>query len=201
MISVIIPVKEKSQRIVQKFSKENLKEIQILIQEGKQGRGQPIVTGIKKAKHNNILILHADTKLPKNWQELIETTLENHAGGCFGIENEIKTIKMKLIIKQSDILTKLVKEMWGDRAVFFKKSLLNEKDLEKINVPIMEDIILSKVLRKKGKIKILKHKVHSSAKTFNKLGTMRYALRIIKIRIKYVLGIDINKLYNEYYKN
>lgn len=209
MLSIIILVKDKKEKILQDFSKEqneknNLKEIQILIQEGKHGRGRPIVTGIKKAKYDNILILHADTKLPKNYKELIEKTLKEYSAGCFSIENEIKTKRMKLILKIHDLYTIITKEMWGDRAIFFKKDTLNKKDLEKINVPLMEDVILSKILRKKAKenknkIKILKEKVHSSGTTFKKIGITRYLTRIVKTRTKYALGIDVNKLYKDYY--
>jgi len=199
MISIIVPVKKKTPELISNLKKYKHEDTEIIVVEGTKGRGQPIAKGIQNSSGKIMLVLHADTDLPSTWKEDIETLLEDeqYVGGGFSITFDNTNIGLKILVFLSNILFDVKKELWGDRAMFFrKKSIIDE--IEQINVSIMEDIRLSEVLRKKGKLKILKSKLETSSDHFKK-GFFKQTFKIIKCRSMYAFGFDLNKIYKIYY--
>ena len=221
MISVIIPAGNPStllEVIRERLAREK-NEIEVLIvintnQEGsilprypheqilissKKGRGFSFSKGLQSAKGKISIFLHSDTILPPNWNDIISSTLANSntVGGAFSLSFDTDHIYLRLLIFLSDLFFKFTGELWGDRAIFFRTSLLKEQEF--LEVPIMEDIKLSNFLKKKGKVVMVKEKVITSSATFIKYGLLRHTYRIIKCRILYALGGDLSKIYNHYY--
>jgi cellulose synthase/poly-beta-1,6-N-acetylglucosamine synthase-like glycosyltransferase len=55
-----------------------------------RGRGYAICAGIKRAKHEMVLVLHGDTVLPDNWAEAVASTLrKGYVGGGFSLSSAI----------------------------------------------------------------------------------------------------------------
>jgi len=139
--------------------------------------------------------------LPQNWDQHIKKTMEDPgiAGGAFSLKFNIKNWKLDLLIFLSSILFKVTGELWGDRAIFFKKSvLINQWDL--LNVPIMEDVRLSKFLKKQGRTVILKQAVITDAKSFQDKGITKHTLNILRCRFLQFLKISPQKIYRFYYQ-
>jgi len=105
---------------------------------------------------------------------------------------------LDLLTFLSDLLFKFTGEMWGDRAIFARSEILKDPTLN-IDVPIMEDFILSRFMRKKGRVIMLKEKVVTSSGTFLKNGMLWNTIRIIKCRLWFALGGNLQKIYNYYY--
>jgi hypothetical protein len=64
----------------------------------------------------------------------------------------------------------------------------------------MEDVQLSKLMNKNGKVVILKETVITSAATFLARGLLRNTFRVAKARLWYAVGGDPQKIYEYYYK-
>ena len=164
------------------------------------GRGFACAQGMRSAKGEIIIFLHADTILPDNWNKLILNALVNRnvVGGAFSLTFDTNHKYLKLLVFVSDIFFKVTRELWGDRAIFIRSELLKD-NAELMEVPIMEDVKLSNFMKKKGALVMLKEKVITSSDTFLKYGLLRHTFRIMKCRLWYALGGKPEKIYDYYY--
>jgi glycosyltransferase involved in cell wall biosynthesis len=164
------------------------------------GRGFACSQGMQLAKGEIIVFLHADTLLPKYWDELILNALANKkiVGGAFSLAFDTDHKYLKLLIFISDLFFKITSELWGDRAIFVCAEVLKNHS-QLLDVPMMEDVKLSGFMKKKGKVVMLEEKVITSSNTFIKYGLLRHTFRIIKCRLWYALGGSLEKIYDYYY--
>jgi len=165
-----------------------------------KGRGFACYQGIQLAKGNIVVFLHADTILPKRWNELILKTLTDRkiVGGAFSLTFNKNHIYLSFLIFLSDVLFRITGELWGDRTIFIRSHILKDQ-ADILNVPVMEDVILSFFMKKRGKVVLLKEKVITSSESFFKHGLLQHTFRIIKCRIWYALGGNLKNIYNYYY--
>jgi len=147
-----------------------------------------------------ILLLHSDTILPNAWERAILSVLKNSGivGGGFSILFDIPSIFLNMLTHLSDLYFYLTGEMWGDRAMFVRSEVL-KKCLLALEVPIFEDVRLSNCLKKFGKVSLLKEKVITSSQAFKKNRESSHFRKIVKCRLWYALGGDIEQIYNYYY--
>jgi hypothetical protein len=71
--------------------------------------------------------------------------------------------------------------------------------LSVLEVPIFEDLRLSRCMRKFGRLAILKKKVVTSAEAYRKHGLLQYILKIWLCRIWYEIGVSPFEIYDFYY--
>lgn len=174
----------------------NRKDLKIIKIEKIIGRGYAIVEGIKKTTTKNVLILHEDTHLPIGWEEEVEKILAKNVLGGFRLEFDKSNKYLDLLIKLSDFLYCTKKELWGDRALFTKTTYLKQI-INEINVPLMEDVIICRELKKYGSIKLSKKTVVTSSKKFE--NPIKHTIKILYVRMLFSLGVNTRKLYNIYY--
>jgi len=194
-IEVILVIDKKLENLVEK---KNSYEKIVLI--NNKGRGYNFVEGVRRATGDIIVVLHSDTQLPLGWDKVIRRALldKKIIGGGFSLEYDQKSKYIDIGILITDILYLILGELWGDRALFVRSKLLKD-NLSVIEVPIMEDVRLSKLMNKNGRVIVLKEKVTTSASSFSKYGWFRKSLRTLKARLWYALGGDLHKIFNDYY--
>jgi len=166
----------------------------------RRGRGFALSRGISEARGDIILLLHADTLLPAGWDGAILRALSDKraVGGGFHMKFDRSSAFLDFIVRLSDFLLFLSRAMWGDRAMFARASALREC-LPALDVPLFEDVRLSKALRKRGKLVLLDETVVTSAEHFRRNGPLTQSLRIFKARLWYALGGDTQRIYDYYY--
>jgi glycosyltransferase involved in cell wall biosynthesis len=195
-IEVILVIDDKLEGLIEK---KNSNE-KIVIKKNR-GRGYNFAEGVRNAAGDIIVFLHSDTLLPENWDKAIRRALINEdvIGGAFSLAFDNKSRYMKFSIFLTDLIYLLIGELWGDRALFIRSKLLMN-NLSIIEVPIMEDVRLSRWMNKIGKkVVILKEKVTTDSSAFFEYGFLRKSLRTIKARVWYSLGVDLQKIFNDYY--
>jgi cellulose synthase/poly-beta-1,6-N-acetylglucosamine synthase-like glycosyltransferase len=165
------------------------------------GRGHAFYKGTQHAKGDVIFLLHADTIPPVGWDTAILQILENPevVGGCFSLEYDqykwylrYGTIFMDLVIRSTG-------ELYGDRGMFVRTSVLKacQRALE---VPLFEDVRLSKCMRSYGRKVLLKEKVTANAQEFLKYGMIGNIRRFVMCRLWYAVGAAPHQLYSAYYR-
>lgn len=164
------------------------------------GRGYAFVRGALQAEGDIILLLHSDTLLPIKWNSAIIKALENPkiVGGGFSMTFDVESLWLKMLIRLSDVRVYLAGEILGDRAIFVRANIL-KNCLPLIDIPIFDDVELSKCMRRQGKILLLKERVVTSADAFVTKGIIRNLVRIAKCRIWYALGGNPKQIYTYYY--
>ncbi|MDJ0900025.1 MAG: TIGR04283 family arsenosugar biosynthesis glycosyltransferase [Xenococcus sp. MO_188.B8] len=166
-----------------------------------QGRANQMNVGAAVATGNILLFLHADTKLPHNYDQLIQNTLSkpNVIAGAFELAIDSQRKSLRLVEALVKMRSHLLALPYGDQALFMKRSTFNNvggfPDLV-----IMEDFALVKQLKRHGKIAIAPAAVTTSSRRWDKLGVWRTTLINQLMIIGYYLGISPNKLRELYLK-
>jgi hypothetical protein len=172
-----------------------------IIVTSKEGRGHVLAEGIREATGDTIVFVHADTILPNNWDHAITEALKDEAviGGGFSLTMDETNGYLKLLVVLSDFMFHFHRELWGDRALFVRSAFIRQH-LPEFEIPMMEDVRLTALMKEHGKVVLLEEKVITSAATFRKYGLLRNTIRILLVRLWYKVGRDPQKIYEYYYE-
>lgn len=167
----------------------------------KRGRGIALAEGVRHASGDIIIFVHADTLLPKNWDTAIRIALKDEQviGGGFSHTFDSENGYLNLLTALPSLRSDVFHELWGEQAMFVRAPFV-KRHISEIELPIMEDVQLSKIMNKNGKVVVLKETVITSASTFLTRGLFRNTLHVAKSRLWYAVGGDPQKIFEYYYK-
>ena len=168
-----------------------------------KGRGAQISHGAINvpSECENILILHIDTKLPANYAQLITNALSNHAWGHFSVQLDSNKWMFKVIQFMMNQRSKITSIATGDQAIFVSKNVFIDYVGEVGEHPLMEDIFISKTLKKHyGRAKIINQPVITSTRYWTKHSIVKTILKMWLFRLLYYFGMSPGKLYQLYYR-
>lgn len=166
---------------------------------GCEGRGKQLNTGALKASSQIVLFLHADTLLPPDFPEAVLKCLQNNANslGAFSLKINTNKILLKFIVMFANLRSRILNLPYGDQALFMRRA-----DFIKYGgfqeVPIMEDFMLIKEAGRHGKIQTLPQTVTTSARRWQRLGTVRTTCINQIVILGYYLGVPPEKLASFY---
>lgn len=159
------------------------------------GKAVQMNTGAAAAAGDILVFLHADTLLPEDFSHQIVSALNQNgvAAGAFRLTIDSSGAGIRIIERMANLRSRFLRLPYGDQALFMKKSLFKEirgfPDL-----PIMEDFILVRRLKRKGKILIVPAAVVTSPRRWLNLGIFKTWLINQLIIIAYYLGIPPERL-------
>jgi rSAM/selenodomain-associated transferase 2 len=216
MISIIIPVLNEAKNLPQTLEfLLNKPGIEIIVVDGgsedetiqiaeslgiktvfsPRGRAKQMNLGAAAAKGKILLFLHADTRLPLDFEKLIYDTLDNPqvVAGAFSLKIDAQNWGIKLIEKMVNWRSQFFQLPYGDQAIFMPQKVFQQiggfPDL-----PIMEDFESILRLKKLGKIALVPTPVVTSARRWEKLGVWRTTAINQQIILAYFLGVSPHKL-------
>lgn len=154
--------------------------------ETKTGRANVMNFGAGKAAGAILLFLHADCILPDNGFTLIRDTLNNGdiAAGAFSLRIGHPGFGFRLIETASNIRSRITSLIYGDQGMFLRKEVFHHIGGFTI-IPLMEDIEISRKLRKAGKIVFIKPPITASPRRWLKEGMIYTTLRDWTIAFSY----------------
>jgi len=159
------------------------------------GKAVQMNAGAAAAAGDVLVFLHADTLLPENFSHQIVSALNQSgvAAGAFRLAIDSSGAGIRIIERMTNLRSRFLRLPYGDQALFMKKSLF-EKMGGFAEVPIMEDFILVRRLKRKGKIVILPEAVATSPRRWLHFGIVKTWLINQAIIIAYYLGIPPERL-------
>jgi len=150
--------------------------------------------GARQAKGDILLFLHGDTILPQGFREsILHTCRSISCAGAFELAINSSGPGLRLIEKAANLRSRWLNMPYGDQALFMSAKLFRQVGGFP-ELPIMEDYVLVKKLRKKMNLHILPLAVSTSGRRWNKLGVFRTTLINQLVIIGYLLGISLNVL-------
>jgi rSAM/selenodomain-associated transferase 2 len=166
-----------------------------------QGRAKQMNTGAEQASGDILVFLHADTYLPDKALTLIQQQLEasNKQWGRFDIQLNSPHLLLKIVAQLMNWRSRLTGIATGDQVIFVKRSVFF-KIGQYPEIDLMEDIALSKRLKKISPPLCLKSKVTSSARRWLHNRIIKTILLMWLLRLRYYLGADpleLAQLYRE----
>ena len=215
MISVIIPILNEATILAKTLSRlqPELANHELIIVDGgstdgsvdiakkygrvvisERGRAKQLNAGASASTGDILIFLHADVWLEAGAFAAVETALSSgYVGGGFLQKIDGPSILYRIIERTADMRGKYLKVFYGDSGIFVSRS-----NFERIGgfteVPIMEEMGFSKKLRRLGKTKMVKPRIHISARRWEANGIIRTTVKNWFITLLYFLGFSSERL-------
>jgi rSAM/selenodomain-associated transferase 2 len=155
-----------------------------------KGRAIQMNIGAESAEGDVLIFLHADTFLPDDALSQITQARNNKARwGRFDVQLSGKHPMLNLVALLMNWRSRITGIATGDQAIFVNKQLFESVGRYPV-IPLMEDIALSKKLKKITPPICLKTKVMSSGRRWEQFGMAWTILLMWSLRLRYALGAD-----------
>ncbi len=157
------------------------------------GRGVQMNQGADVATGNLLLFLHADTFLPPGGLAMIKTRIGKNGivAGSFSLSFDYQNFFLKLYARFSRINHILF--TYGDQGLFMTRHVF-EKVGGYAEIPLMEDVVIQKSLRKTGRFIKIQHPVVTSARRYLSNGIIRQQLLNTGLVLLYHAGVAPERL-------
>lgn len=159
--------------------------------EASRGRAAQMNAGAAAAGGEILLFLHADTVLPENALALVRDGLACSGGvwGRFDVTIDGASRLLPVVAAMMNTRSRLTGIATGDQGMFVRRDAF-EAAGGFPEIPLMEDIALSRALKALSRPVCLRAKVRTSGRRWDKNGAMRTILLMWRLRLAYFLGAD-----------
>lgn len=163
-----------------------------------RGRARQMNAGAAVARGECLLFLHADTRLPPDADRLVEAALSGGlAWGRFDVDIAGRHPLLPLIARLMNLRSRLTGIATGDQAMFVTRAAFAACGGFP-PIPLMEDIALSRALKRIGRPACLRQRVRTSGRRWDRQGFWRTVLLMWRLRLAYFFGADPARLAQDY---
>ncbi len=163
----------------------------------RRGRAPQMNAGANRAKGDALLFLHADTRLPTAAPALVASALQHRAWGRFDVRIDGRSPWLPVVGAMMNLRSRLSGIATGDQAMFATRAAFAAAGGFP-EQPLMEDIELSKRLRRIGRPACLHAKVATSGRRWDTHGAWRTILLMWRLRFDYWRGVPASRLVGRY---
>lgn len=217
-ISVIVPVLNEARYIVEMLrtlQEMRFRGLEIIVADGgstdgtaalcaplvdrvivaARGRASQMQAGAQQAHGAVLWFLHADTRVPADADRAIAAALApgERLWGRFDAGFPEEGVWLCAVAALMNLRSRLTGIATGDQGIFVTRELF-----ERVNgypqIPLMEDIALSQRLKRHSQPACLHDRVITSARRWEKHGTLRTILAMWTLRLAYFLGVSPARL-------
>lgn len=163
-----------------------------VLQVSPAGRGRQLRHGIRAARGDWILMLHADTRLPPDF-ELVSIAEGRRRWGWFDCRLDAEGIVYRLLERVISLRSALFSSPTGDQAIWVHRDLL-EAVGGIPRMPLMEDVELVRRLRRRQAGRRNRTPVVTSARRWREHGVWRTILLMWGLKLAYYSGVSPQRL-------
>jgi rSAM/selenodomain-associated transferase 2 len=183
-----------------RLAEECLQEISFdwQIVDSSAGRAKQMNVGAGHAQGDTLLFLHADTQLPENaFSQINHAMQQGRFWGRFDVQFLELSARMKVVASMMNWRSRQFGIATGDQAIFMSKMLF---DLVGgfDDIPLMEDVAMSKKLKIHCLPFCSRAKVKTSARRWLQNGWLKTVLLMWYLRLGYFLGVSPATLAKQY---
>ena len=162
-----------------------------------RGRARQMNAGAAQAQGEALVFLHADTRLPEGAGALVSDALQQRLWGRFDVRITGRPWVLRVVAALMNVRSRLTGIATGDQAIFVRRAtfaaLGGFPDL-----PLMEDIALSRRLKRLGPPACLRQRVTTSGRRWESQGPWRTILLMWRLRFDYWRGVPAESLAGRY---
>ena len=164
-----------------------------------RGRARQMNAGAQSARAPLLLFLHADTRLPHGAVERVVSTLQgsDRCWGRFDVCIDGRHPLLRLVAGLMNARSRWSGIATGDQAIFCTRAAFDRAGGYP-DIPLMEDVALSRALRRLARPACLRERVVTSARRWERGGTLRTILLMWRLRLAYAMGADPHGLARRY---
>ncbi|KAF0191043.1 MAG: family 2 glycosyl transferase [Gammaproteobacteria bacterium] len=160
-----------------------------------RGRAVQMNAGASVADGDVLLFLHADTRLPAAADLLLTTALANtgRRWGRFDVRLSGSRPALRVVGFFMNWRSRLTGIATGDQAMFMTRKLFDAAGGFP-DIPLMEDITLSRTLKRHSAPALIHTKVITSSRRWEQRGVLRTILMMWRLRLAYFFGASPQQL-------
>jgi rSAM/selenodomain-associated transferase 2 len=165
-----------------------------------KGRASQMNKGAEIANGDVLVFLHADSSLPPNADSLIIEGLihSNKSWGRFDVQLTGSQPFLRIVETLMNWRSRISGIATGDQCLFVSRELFDHIGGFP-EIALMEDIAISKRLKRSGQPLCIKRRVITSSRRWERQGTLRTVLLMWRLRAGYFLGESPEHLARRYY--
>lgn len=172
------------------------RQLPVTILNSTRGRAVQMNNGAAKASGEWLVFLHADTRLPDDWVSIISAC--RASWGRFDVRLSGQHRLFRVIESSINLRSRLTSVATGDQVLFFRRNFF-EAIQGFPEIPLMEDIAISKKARKLEPPACIRRTVITSSRRWEKNGIVSTILLMWVMRFAYWIGIKPERLHRYYY--
>lgn len=159
-----------------------------------RGRAAQMNAGAAACPAEVLLFLHADTELPEGADALIlDAVARGRRWGRFDVQFDTPDAPLRLVARLMNLRSRLTGIATGDQALFVCQDLF-EAVGGFPEIPLMEDVAVSRALKRLGRPACLRAKVITSARRWVRNGVWTTIFLMWRLRAAYFRGADPARL-------
>lgn len=165
-----------------------------------RGRARQMNAGAGAAAGDWLLFLHADTLLPAHVDEIMADALAHarRRWGRFDVRLSGAQPTLRVIEATMNLRSRVTGIATGDQAIFVERALFVRVGGFP-ELALMEDIALSRMLKRHGPPLCLRARVVTSSRRWESRGILPTVLLMWRLRLAYFFGADPQRLVRRYY--
>jgi rSAM/selenodomain-associated transferase 2 len=188
---------------IKQYLNENVisKSSKISVISSELGRAKQMNAGAKHACGSSLVFLHADSVVPNDFLKMLKAfdCQNQKVWGRFDIRLSNPNFSYRVIetfINYRSVWTNIAT---GDQAIFVKRDVFENLGGFP-DIPLMEDIAISKLLKNISSAYRIKSRLQTSSRRWEKNGVITTVIFMWYLRFSYFLGVSPEKLHKIYYR-
>lgn len=155
--------------------------------------------GARQARGDVLMFLHADTVVSAEALAalLTEFPASGRSWGWFDVRLSGRHPMLRVVERLMNVRSRLTGITTGDHAIFVRRATFEEVGGYP-DIPLMEDIALSRRLKRASRPLCLAQPVITSSRRWEEKGILRTILLMWRLRLAYALGADPHRLARSY---
>lgn len=153
------------------------------------GRARQMNRGAAHARGEVLWFVHADTCPPADGPACIATAIGRRGWGRFNVRLNTSATLLKVVAWMMNWRSRLTGIATGDQALFVRRDWFDRVGGFP-DIPLMEDIAMSRALKRLGRPACLRATVRTSARRWERGGVGRTILLMWRLRLAYFFGAD-----------
>jgi rSAM/selenodomain-associated transferase 2 len=164
------------------------------------GRARQMNAGARAALGDVLLFLHADTRPPPGFPLLVVRALADPTvvGGHFDVQFDNRRWPFRVIAWFMNTRSRWSGIATGDQALFVRRAVF-EAVGGYPDIPLMEDVELSRRLKRTGRVACLGTRATTAARKWEREGVARTVGLMWALRFLHFCGVSPSRLHDWYY--
>jgi rSAM/selenodomain-associated transferase 2 len=164
-----------------------------------RGRGSQMNAGVDAAHSDVLIFLHADTRLPPDADRVVVAALAQSQGvwGRFDVTIAGRSPLLRVVAAMMNWRSRATGIATGDQAMFVTRAAFARAGGFP-DIPLMEDIELSRRLKALGPPACLAARVTTSGRRWDRDGIIRTVFMMWRLRLAFFLGAEPARLARQY---
>ena len=170
-----------------------------IVVRARRGRARQMNAGAGLATGDVLLFLHADTRLPDAAESIVVQALANsgRVWGRFDVRISGRPLMLRVVSHLMNLRSRLTGIATGDQAMFVTRAAFDAVGGFS-DQPLMEDIELSRQLRKRSRPVCISRCVTTSGRRWERRGVWRTIMLMWRLRWDYWRGVPVEQLADAY---